>query len=181
MADGFAENLGRLRDSCVEEIEEEISNAGIAESDAREALRDLWIEFAETAIQRQAGGFNSFHEAPLLLTFLRELARKGWQFLDDLPPSCWQTPEAGLRELRQITPKAARPSRRLQPREQHSRKSTDAVSVMSQILARKAQESDMMPHPLAHGATQRVGRLRGYGDAIVAPLAQAFVEAYMSK
>ena len=31
--------------------------------------------------------------------------------------------------------------------------------------------------PLAHGAPARVGRLRGYGDAIVAPLAAAFVEA----
>jgi DNA (cytosine-5)-methyltransferase 1 len=34
--------------------------------------------------------------------------------------------------------------------------------------------------PLAHGATARVGRLRGYGNAIVAPQAQAFVEAVMS-
>lgn len=32
--------------------------------------------------------------------------------------------------------------------------------------------------PLAHGAPARVGRLRGYGNAIVAPLAQAFIEAY---
>ena len=31
--------------------------------------------------------------------------------------------------------------------------------------------------PLAHGATNRVGRLRGYGNAIVAPQAQAFIEA----
>ena len=34
--------------------------------------------------------------------------------------------------------------------------------------------------PLAHGAAARVGRLRGYGNAIVAPQAQAFVEAVMS-
>jgi DNA (cytosine-5)-methyltransferase 1 len=33
--------------------------------------------------------------------------------------------------------------------------------------------------PLAHGAAARVGRLRGYGNAIVAPAAQAFVEAYL--
>lgn len=31
--------------------------------------------------------------------------------------------------------------------------------------------------PLAYGASARVGRLRGYGNAIVAPLAQAFIEA----
>jgi DNA (cytosine-5)-methyltransferase 1 len=31
--------------------------------------------------------------------------------------------------------------------------------------------------PLAHGSPARVGRLRGYGNAIVAPVAQAFIEA----
>ncbi len=34
--------------------------------------------------------------------------------------------------------------------------------------------------PLAHRASARVGRLRGYGNAIVAPLAQTFIEAAMS-
>ena len=34
--------------------------------------------------------------------------------------------------------------------------------------------------PLAHGAAARVGRLRGYGNAIVAPQAAAFVEAYLA-
>jgi DNA (cytosine-5)-methyltransferase 1 len=33
--------------------------------------------------------------------------------------------------------------------------------------------------PLAHGAPARVGRLRGYGNAIVAQAAQGFIEAYL--
>ena len=33
--------------------------------------------------------------------------------------------------------------------------------------------------PLAHGAANRVGRLRGYGNAIVAPVAQIFIESVM--
>jgi DNA (cytosine-5)-methyltransferase 1 len=33
--------------------------------------------------------------------------------------------------------------------------------------------------PLAHGATNRVGRLRGYGNALVAPVAAAFIEAFL--
>ena len=33
--------------------------------------------------------------------------------------------------------------------------------------------------PLAHGAAARVGRLRGFGNAIVAPVAQAFIESVM--
>ena len=35
--------------------------------------------------------------------------------------------------------------------------------------------------PLVDGATNRVGRLRGYGNAIVAPQAQAFIEAVFHK
>ncbi|MGN7964353.1 DNA cytosine methyltransferase, partial [Brucella sp. 22210] len=35
--------------------------------------------------------------------------------------------------------------------------------------------------PLAHGAAARVGRLRGYGNAINAEQAQAFIEAYLSE
>ena len=34
--------------------------------------------------------------------------------------------------------------------------------------------------PLAHGVAARVVKLRGYGDAIVAPVAQAFIEAYLA-
>lgn len=33
--------------------------------------------------------------------------------------------------------------------------------------------------PLAHGAPARVGRLRGYGNAIAAPVAQTFIESVM--
>jgi DNA (cytosine-5)-methyltransferase 1 len=33
--------------------------------------------------------------------------------------------------------------------------------------------------PLAHGTPARVGRLRGYGNALCAPVAQGFIEAYL--
>jgi DNA (cytosine-5)-methyltransferase 1 len=33
--------------------------------------------------------------------------------------------------------------------------------------------------PLAHGVANRVGRLRATGNALVAPVAEAFVRAYM--
>lgn len=33
--------------------------------------------------------------------------------------------------------------------------------------------------PLAHGAAARVGRLRGYGNALVAPQAEAFIKTFM--
>lgn len=34
--------------------------------------------------------------------------------------------------------------------------------------------------PLAHGVANRVGKLRGFGNAIVAPVAEGFVRAYMA-
>jgi len=34
--------------------------------------------------------------------------------------------------------------------------------------------------PLAHGAAERMGRLRGYGNAIVGPLAKTFIQTVMS-
>jgi DNA (cytosine-5)-methyltransferase 1 len=42
----------------------------------------------------------------------------------------------------------------------------------------RAAEPDTFP--LANGASARVGRLRGYGNAIVAPQAKAFIEAVMA-
>lgn len=44
----------------------------------------------------------------------------------------------------------------------------------------KARPVEPGTFPLAHGATARVGRLRAYGNAIVAPVAQAFIEAYLT-
>lgn len=34
---------------------------------------------------------------------------------------------------------------------------------------------------IAHGSAQRVGRLRGYGNAIVAQVAQTFIESMMDE
>lgn len=45
----------------------------------------------------------------------------------------------------------------------------------------KARPTQPGLFPLAHGSPARVGRLRGYGNAIVAPQAEAFVRAYMQR
>jgi len=43
----------------------------------------------------------------------------------------------------------------------------------------KARPTQPGIFPLAHGAAARVGRLRGYGNAICAPVAEEFIRAYM--
>jgi hypothetical protein len=45
----------------------------------------------------------------------------------------------------------------------------------------KARPVEPGTFPLAHGAPARVGRLRAYGNAIVAPLAEEFIRAYMTR
>lgn len=49
------------------------------------------------------------------------------------------------------------------------------------ILCRDGKWRPVEPgtFPLVAGAPNRVGRLRGYGNAIVAPQAQAFIEAFL--
>jgi DNA (cytosine-5)-methyltransferase 1 len=42
----------------------------------------------------------------------------------------------------------------------------------------KARPVEPGTFPLAHGVSARVGRLRGYGNAIVPEVAAAFIEAY---
>ena len=43
----------------------------------------------------------------------------------------------------------------------------------------KARPVEPGTFPLAHGITNRVGLLRGYSNSLVAPQAQAFIEAYL--
>lgn len=45
----------------------------------------------------------------------------------------------------------------------------------------KARPIEPGVKPLAYGASGRVGRLRGYGNALVAAQAQAFIEAYIAE
>lgn len=61
------------------------------------------------------------------------------------------------------------------------------LSQESEVLAEWVQCNDGRRRPvepgtfpLAHGIPARVGRLRGYGNAIVPQVAAAFIEAYMS-
>jgi DNA (cytosine-5)-methyltransferase 1 len=43
----------------------------------------------------------------------------------------------------------------------------------------KARPVEPGTFPLAHGVASRMGRLRAYGNAIVAPLAEEFIRAYL--
>jgi ferric-dicitrate binding protein FerR (iron transport regulator) len=111
---------------------------------------------------------------------MRQLAGEGWDLLDHLPAACFENAEAGLRELREQASQAARAPHRPRPSEQQARKHQDALPVVSQALASALRIWWVIPgFPLSSGIPARVGRLRGYGNAIVPPLAAEFIRAVM--
>jgi hypothetical protein len=67
---------------------------------------------------------------------------------------------------------------RRQPIEQRAHELADVVRVLSFDLARHA-EAYWAAAEDAYAATDRVGRLRAYGNAIVPQVAAAFIEAVM--
>lgn len=188
MADGSAQSLGPLRRDCIKEIEEEILNhADTRDTDAGKEVQDLWWSLSEEAIcvwdtRRLA----DISEAPILLAFLRQLSKQGWAFSQSIPREGEKKAEELLRKLRQRDP-SSRSSYQRGLDEQRGRESSNSLHILSSILARHAQKawgetfqqnaSDAFP--LTTGAINRVGRLRGYGNAIVAPLAKEFIAAYM--
>jgi hypothetical protein len=72
-----------------------------------------------------------------------------------------------------------RPSHQWQPDGQRTEEPTDALHLLSLSLACHAEAFEHAATD-AYAATNRVGRLRGYGNAIVAPLAAAFIKAAMT-
>lgn len=156
-------------------------------ADAGEGLRDLWRDLSEVALAgRPDGGPWSLHEAPLLLAFLRQLAEQGWKFSDALSCARSEASRTVLRALRFDREAACAPCGR-ELDEQRAGEPSDAQRELSQIVARNAESAwgearrayAARGFPLEHDALSRVGRLRGYGNAINAEAATAFIEAYL--
>ena len=188
LVDGSAASLGRVceedRKACEAEIGAYVSSHQI---NPRETLRHLWQTLSENTLrERSFGRLSGVHAAPVLLSFLRQLSQQGWAFSQSFScPSAEETEEV-LRSLRQQESITCSSSGRGLD-EQRGRQLTDAVHILSSILARYAQEAwsetfdanARAAFPLATGERNRVGRLRGYGNALVGPQAEEFIRAYM--
>lgn len=188
LADGSAESLGRVRPEDIAKIEEEINASPMAgEVQQAEVLRALQEALGAEAKRVWAiGRVPGLHEAPFLLAFLRQLQAQG-----RLVPEGGSLPRAqeahgGVRVLRDNSAASSSSCQR-DLVGQSTEELADAVHFLSQLLARHAQStwshaySTYAPigFPLEHGAPARVGRLRGYGNAIVGPQAEGFVRAFM--
>ena len=187
MADGLSESMGRLRPECINQITQEVNEyATSTETNIREAMLDVWMSLGAQAIQRQTRRLSSVREAPVLLSFLRQLADQGWTLAQGLPRPSPQTSEGQLRVLWEQVQASRSPYRRGLDQQSVDQPS-DVVRFLSSVLARHAQEawgqtferhvSDAFP--LIKGSLNRVGRLRAYGNAIVPQVAEQVIRAYM--
>jgi len=178
MANGIAFTMGYM--CCNIHWKEKIEEMGYAEETIRHAKEILCAMRAGNgpeALWLQTGRQKCFFEANVLFAFLLEYAGQLRRFLNcatsGSPEGCWGI----LRDL-QKTKEPSCSSFGLELPEQFSREFADTLRELPQETAFKFVES-MNGFPLANGATERVGRLRGYGNAIVAQQAQAFIESYI--
>lgn len=189
LVDGSSASLGRVCDTDREACEAEINAWAVeAKVDLSSAMRDLWCQYASEAKSCwTAGRFPRLCEAPFLLAYLRQLAVEGWSVAKGCALSCEETAAVGLRVLRDGRSTAGSPCRSGLA-EQRAGQPSDPLHILSSLLARHAHQAWDIPYrahaetryPLTAGAANRVGRLRGYGNAIVGPVAQGFIQAVMA-
>jgi hypothetical protein len=167
-------------------IEEEIDAATTQAEGGRPTLmRALLSELAEKAqCQWPSGRIPGLFEAPFLLAFVRQLQEQGWSVAEGISLPRAEDVCGELHILRSEQASAGSSHRR-ELDEQRGDESADPVRVLSCILARHASSAwgdayaayAESRFPLAHGAASRVGRLRAYGNAIVATQAAQFIIA----
>lgn len=90
-----------------------------------------------------------------------------------------QQPQDGCSSFVADTVQPRRPERWPQPRDGQVAGSFWSGAEWLHCTDGKARLAEPSVFPLAHGATQRMGRLRAYGNAICPQVAQAFIEVAM--
>ena len=182
MANGLSLCLGSVRRARADEKEEVLSveeRVGLG----RKALRVLRESNGPEAFWLSVGGRIGFPQATFLLAILCEYSRELGIVEDSKKTSSAQNGEVFLRTLRQSTSSASCSPQRSECSEQLIRELGDALSKLSQDSAQHQELMNFLASytagPLANSAAARVGRLRGYGNAIVPPLAATFIRSVM--
>jgi len=123
------------------------------------------------------GGQIGFHAATILLTALLQQSGELGGIANSEEARSAQECEASLRGLWDESEPPCTPHR-LELSEQFTGELADSMLKLPQTDTLEFMRT-LNGFPLAHKSPARVGRLKGYGNAIVAQQAQAFIESYM--
>jgi DNA (cytosine-5)-methyltransferase 1 len=177
LAHGLQSCLVRCRDIEAAAIQE-VLNAAI-DPDPAEAMRLLWRRVRAQIHQWPAGGQGSVPQAEVLLPFLLSLraACDSTAYGSGGAQANKAVHWRALRFLR-LRRRSLHAPRQRQPDGQQGVESTDALHLLSLSLACHAEAFENAATD-AYATTDRVGRLRAYGNAIVPAVGAAFIQAVM--
>jgi hypothetical protein len=207
MVDGLPKSLGRVQPRILRMVENEVVNyAKASKRNAGQVVRDLRNHYAAEANQRKTARLLDFHAPEVLLAFLCQLTSQRWKFSDALRhPS----ETVSGREVRGVwmPGESACPSYQRELEGQPGSEYPDSLQELSSLLAYaascawgqsyEAHATECFPLtnalPRKHdwsakwtkddarrAKRNRIGRLKGYGNAIVPQLAAEFVGAYLT-
>ena len=176
MVDGVAIGLVYLRDECTEEERRNIDEAA-NNPNAREVLQAMWEPNAPEVVWLSIGRQIGFHAASVLFSSVLKLSGKLGDITNRTAQGISEVCESVLREMWEGK-ESSRPPQRQELPQQLREQFENAMRGLPQTGTLTFLRS-LNGSPLADGLPARVGRLRGYGNAIVIPQAQAFIESYM--
>lgn len=174
----MAHGVSIAMDDCIHEVK---IDAEASERITAEALRAMRRGHDPEAIWLEVGGCVGFPAATVLLAILCKHAGQLGGISDRLPSeSAAGRVERCLRALWIKHGSFARPPSGRGFSKQLAGELGDALPKLPQKGSPHwSALGALTGGPLAHGVSGRVGLLRGYGNAIVPEVAQAFIEAYM--
>lgn len=170
MVDGLSRAVGRLRATAV--VAEKVDGQ-TRQAVTSEIVRALRRGNDPVAVWQSLGRCLGFPAATLLLAALCEQSRELGSFFYGQTSRISEESKAVLREM-PCNGQAACSSQGWQLPQQLLDELTDALPTLSQAGAPLA---GFTGHPLAHGVSGRVGRLRAYGNAIKPQVAAVFIRA----
>lgn len=181
LVDGLQRSLGRCRDAETEAFREVLAYAEASKTDAREVLRMVWHYVRAEACRGSArtGVRVELHEAEVLFPFLLSLRAACAESVNasGVQETSKSVHWRALRSLR-CSRRLVHASHRRRSDEQRLGQFADALPELSWVLARHAQTYRAAAED-ADAATGRVGRVRGYGNAIVPEEAEVVLAALM--
>ena len=172
LAHGTSPRLGRMR--ATEEIDGDAGQGSTAAF-----LRSVREEVGEEAFFKRIGGLLSVPYEEILQSGVHGAGNgeRGLPQSQSQSVQSGQVSEAGLRDVREGGGTNARPSCGREPKKQRAIELDDVMSFLSQTAASPLIDGAAFRSGGSFEGKSRTGMLRGYGNAVVLPVATAFVEA----